>query len=420
MIYRISLVLEAILFIKCIHDLYGEKFKVTLEFILFLASDLILMESIYQKYIPNWCNVLVYILIIVYCIKVFGMDIKPVLVNFALTLIVLCILQILCAGMIFFFMGKYLIEQAITLLTYLAMWCVYMLLSKVIKLNSISRYFQRPYILMRICLMVGCITIIVCILATKVYLEVYGTVYIIIAIPVIVICIVAVSWLKYREKAVAAEAQLNAYKLYESSYENLILEIRMRQHEFDNHINAIYGQHLLYKDYDSLVKHQQEYCKGLKFDGRYSKLLKVGDTTLAGFLYGKFIEAERNDIMVSYDIKTTSIMETIPEYKVIEIVGNLINNAMDALKMVENKLMNVQMYKNESYCFITVENVGDVLQPNEISGFFEKGYSSKGRNRGLGLYNIKKMSQEYEYDILYGNELRDGVNWIYFTVKKSI
>ena len=46
------------------------------------------------------------------------------------------------------------------------------------------------------------------------------------------------------------------HKLYEQSFQNLIDDIRARQHEFDNHINTIYSQHYLYDTYDELVEAQ--------------------------------------------------------------------------------------------------------------------------------------------------------------------
>ena len=42
-----------------------------------------------------------------------------------------------------------------------------------------------------------------------------------------------------------------------------------------------------------------------------------------------------------------------------------------------------------------------------ISKFFERGYSSKGSNRGLGLAKIKRLVQKYKGDIWIAEECID-------------
>ncbi len=419
MIYRVSLVLEALLIIKCIHDLYGEKLRIRTGLIVFMACDLVLMECVYQGYVPNLCSSLVYVMLVVYCIKEFKAGVKQMLVNLALTIVILGVLQIGCVTLSNIMFGACLEEVQVLLLSYIFMIIVYVPIARVVDMERVSRYFQRSYVIIWTCLIVGAVTIIGCIIATKVSSVIYWVIYIVVAIPVVLICVMAVSWLKNKEKAIEAEAQLKAFTLYEKSYENLILEIRTRQHEFDNHINAIYNQHLLYKDYDSLVKHQKEYCEALTEDQKFARLLKVGNTALAGFLYGKFAEAQRAGINVSYEIMTSKVMRGVPEYKVIEIIGNLINNAMEALKSTQDKRMNVKIYADGNRDVIVVENKGAFIQPIEINKLFQKGYSSKGENRGLGLYNLKKMSVEYDYRILCSNNEREGVNWVSFMIEKE-
>lgn len=418
--YKISLIIEAILLIICIHDLYGISLKIDIAFIIFLLCDLVLMESIKEGYLPSWGNSVIYPMILIYCIKKFGVNIKKLFINIVLGLFILSILQIICVNIVYVCIGELFKEEIITLCTYLIMILIYSFTRKKLNIYRFSDYFQQPYVLIRTCLIVGGVIVVACIILTKVYERFYCIEFMIIAISIIVITAMATSWVKYKEKSIEAEARLDAYMLYEKSYENLILEIRMRQHEFDNHLSAIYNQHILYKDYDSLVRHQQDYCKSLKQDNRYSKLLKVNKTVLIGFLYGKFIEAEKKGITVLYDIRTPNVLEGVPEYKVVEIIGNLINNAIDTLQFMERKMLSLEAYRNDIYSVLTIKNISPVIQPYEIVKYFEKGYSSKGRDRGLGLYNIKKMSLEYSFEILYGNNLEDESNWLYITIRKKL
>lgn len=55
----------------------------------------------------------------------------------------------------------------------------------------------------------------------------------------------------------------------------------------------------------------------------------------------------------------------------------------------------------------------------EISKKFEylRGYSRKGIGRGLGLYNVKKISEQYGAVIECRNMTIDHRNWISFKIK---
>ena len=100
------------------------------------------------------------------------------------------------------------------------------------------------------------------------------------------------------------ESELKLYQHYIRPLEELVKEIRAKQHEFDNHINAILNMHLTVEDYEELVARQSEYItEVIKDDGsrRYLPLLRISDKVLAGFLYSKIVRAPsyiRTDVEV--------------------------------------------------------------------------------------------------------------------------
>ena len=97
-------------------------------------------------------------------------------------------------------------------------------------------------------------------------------------------------------------------------------------------------------------------------------------------------------------------------------MGNLLDNAMDALECREDKRLYVSIIENTEGITIEVRNIHEAVSPKQIIEIFQKGYSSKGENRGLGLYGLKKMSREYHFKIGCSNVLLDGSNWISFWV----
>ena len=81
------------------------------------------------------------------------------------------------------------------------------------------------------------------------------------------------------------EKELKLYQLYIQPMEELVKEIRARQHEFDNHINAILNMHLTVDNYEELVEKQSDYIHEIRRDSasRYLSLLRISDKVLAGF-----------------------------------------------------------------------------------------------------------------------------------------
>lgn len=59
------------------------------------------------------------------------------------------------------------------------------------------------------------------------------------------------------------EQGLKIYKLYIKPMEELTKDIRARQYEFDNHMNAILNMHVTIDNYDELVKSQSVYGRGI-------------------------------------------------------------------------------------------------------------------------------------------------------------
>lgn len=417
MIYRINLIIEMILLIACIHELYGKKFTLNIYFIFLVVIDLILMQSVYDEYLPETCAFIIYPVIIGYCYLFFGNDLKKIVVNVILGFIIICIIQVLCVFIIDFIFGKSYPERVVILFSYILMAIVCAVIYRNIKLTKLSLYFQKPYVMVSALLGSGSLIVIIGLFLTKKLQGMYDVEYIIIAIAVLVILIISVGWIKYKEKSDETEYKLRIYEMYQASYESLILEIRMRQHEFQNHLNAIYNQHFLYKDYKSLVEHQRSYCETLMTENKFSKLLKIEESAVVGFLYGKIMEAEKHGIEVEFEIFSDKILEGIPEYKVVEIIGNLFGNAIDAVMELEDKRIYFKIYKDEGYNVFAIENTSSNIQQREIIKFFNKGYSKKGNNRGIGLYSIKKMSKQFNFLIEFGTKNRINLNWLYFKIK---
>lgn len=223
---------------------------------------------------------------------------------------------------------------------------------------------------------------------------------------------------KYKIKTKEIETELKMHKLYASSFEGLIEHIRLRQHEFDNHINTIYSQHYIYNTYEELINAQKSYCQLVTKENQFNNLLINQNPIIVGFLYGKFVEIDKMGIEITYRVNVKEMDIGVPIYKIVEILGDLINNAVEALLAIDNNKLYVSIEQKEELS-IEIRNESPYVEYNEINAFFTKGYSRKGENRGLGLYNVRQICSEYQMEVSCLNKEIDNCNWLVFQVTKK-
>lgn len=199
------------------------------------------------------------------------------------------------------------------------------------------------------------------------------------------------------------ESELKLYQHYIRPLEELVKEIRARQHEFDNHINAILNMHLTIGNYDELVARQSEYITEVMKDDEtrgYLPLLRISDKVLAGFLYSKIVRAP-SFVKTEIEVKSLAIISGISEHHLIEIVGTLVDNAYEACTSKLNRVF-MELDSEEDKMVFVIRNQTEDVKIGELHQFFSKGYSTKENSgeRGFGLYNAKLLVGRYRGEIV--------------------
>lgn len=419
MVTNICLLLEALSIVICLHHLYGEKFKLDIETISFLSIDMILMTSIDYYGIPKMCSLIIYPIIVLYCGREFGFRLKSLVVNLVLCIVLVGGIQMLVALPFHYIMNIGLFSNVKLLLVNCIASLIIIFVLPLGGIRKLSKFLQRQERILMVTLGVCILIIVYWLISYKEFKWLELNQAILLFVSIVFIFCLATELTKYKVKAKEIETELKMQKLYSSSFQGLIDHIRMRQHEFNNHINTIYSQHYTHKNYEDLVNAQKHYCELVLKENRFSKLLSGGNPIIVGFLYGKFVEIEKLGIDVSYKVADIKDELEVPEYKVVEILGDLINNAVEALSADEerNKLY-VSVIGGDSLT-IEVRNESPHISYAEFDAFFTKGYSKKGENRGLGLYNVKQICEEYHMEISCDNMEIDGSNWLCFGISKE-
>lgn len=406
-------VFEAIAVLLLLHTLYGKKICWNIYSIAFVVIDYILMLATKLFGVSQNLSVMIYPLLAIYCFVQFKSKIQEIIVNIVLAVIMQLGIQLIPL-LVFGILGELLIgyENVAIVISNLIILIIAIVLYKKVDLHTISLTFQRNSKLIGLILLLESTLVFLLIFQYK---NAYGKVpikYTVISGIMVLIIILCIHGLLYRIKYQEKQAELEAYKTYSAAFSDLITQIRARQHEFDNHISALCNLHYICKDYDELVQEQSKYAKDVISNNRFHKLLVSGNPVIAGFLYGKLSSIQEQGIEVTYTFHISEFTSKIPVYLVVELVGNLLKNAVEAVKTQQvEKQIHLSCTENENEFCLGVRNRSEKIPLDEIGRFFEKGYSSKGSGRGLGLYNVKEICEKYGVDIVCDNTEIDDKNW---------
>ena len=149
---------------------------------------------------------------------------------------------------------------------------------------------------------------------------------------------------------------------------------------------AAFKSHLM-----KTLTYAEETLKNL--DTSMAKLKFIHIPEICGLLSAKLSYAIAQDIDVKIDIAEP--VEDIPVNKLnlCRMLGIVLDNAIEELLSgdYETKLLKFGVILNPDDIMIICSNTCKV--PPDVAKIFSKGHSSKGIGRGLGLYNLKKISE---------------------------
>lgn len=413
MFERVSWLAEIVNVVLCLHFLYGQKIKSRAATGILLVADWFVMEVISQYSLSQVNVVIVYILIWVYTIIEFGNRIRDSVAAVMLTVLIMSFSQML-AGVPWVLAGRNELGDMAVLVLQAEVCIIVLLLRKKIK--------QLFYVLIK-----GKrrTVIFICSFAAYVIFEIgyyhvlngiHTESFMALAVFGTGISVLAYYWQREREKREEKELELKISQLCEASFRELIETIRMKQHDFYNHIHTLQSLHYTVGDYEELVKEQECYCADIKYDNRYYNLLNTRSPVISGFLYGKFMEADRQGIRIEYDVKPERLVAAVPEYVIIEMTGILWDNAVQCVSGQKDRRIKIILreYQEESKekMSIAVENPVPGLSANDIPVMFRERYSTKSGHTGIGLWKIRQYTEKYPICLKAEREVYDEKEWL--------
>ena len=180
-------------------------------------------------------------------------------------------------------------------------------------------------------------------------------------------------------------------------YGIILDKTRENRHEMINNLLVLKGEKnknsRRYNDIlDELIK-QYDTNKMSSYSGLYK--LPNG---LKGLVYYKIARIKNNDVNFRTIISDKMYdefnnLDTKIYYKVCKIMGILIDNAVEASINSKEKTLLIYIYEQcNGNIVISIENSYNALL--DIHDINKKGYSTKGKNRGLGLFIANRTIEE--------------------------
>lgn len=230
------------------------------------------------------------------------------------------------------------------------------------------------------------------------------------------LCVISYFWQKEKMETDTIKKDWDLHQIYDDSYKELLDTVRKTQHDFNNHMQAIIGMCYTTKDYDELVKQQIEYIGQMSDRNADYKLLNSKWPLVAGFLHSKINEAWERGIKAKYEIDITQKVGRIPEYVIIEMIGILLDNAIEAVEGTKQPFFIIKIFERKGRFHIVVANPVEQLLLDDIHHFFEKGYSSKEGHRGYGLNKIKEYSIQYQMELVVKKNTSNETDYFFVMI----
>jgi two-component system, CitB family, sensor histidine kinase CitS len=195
-------------------------------------------------------------------------------------------------------------------------------------------------------------------------------------------------------------------------------DLRAQTHEYTNKLYVLSGLLQLghYTDAVELIQLESNLHK------HQTRVLleHINDRTVQAILLGKMGKASEKKVTLQVD--PVSSIKSIPKHidmtKLITILGNLLDNAIEAISESEKKKVTFFATDEGHDIIFEVADSGIGIDESTLHEIFQRGFSTKGdKDRGYGLAIVQEVVEELEGTIEVHNEKNGGAVFTVFIPK---
>lgn len=185
--------------------------------------------------------------------------------------------------------------------------------------------------------------------------------------------------------------------------EDLNITLRAQRHDFLNHLQVVYSL-IEMKEYKEANDYIERVYGSIASVGR---VLRTANPAINALLQVKLGVCEKAGIQVKLDIRSPWKDLSIPGWEMCKILGNLLDNAIDALQEVSDRHLTLTLTEDLKAFRFCVRNSGPMIPLKLQGSIFQPGITTKAAGHGMGLYIVRRTLQEWGGDIRLVSDARE-------------
>lgn len=233
--------------------------------------------------------------------------------------------------------------------------------------------------------------------------------WIIIGLLGFVLLIVWLDRIRIRKRLEESNRQITNYEEQLNQMNETFRVVRSERHDFLKHISAMHF----------MLEHNQtneakNYLNQLVDSYEETNLSIKGESgVVAGILHQSYVRGKKNGIDVIYDLDLPLSSLPLTHQKIVELVGNLLSNSLDACEEWQKRRekassVTLEFYKRSGLFILLCKNNSlPIPAPILDELFHTEGHTTKdSSHQGLGTKIIKDIVDDYHgfLDFVHKNE----------------
>lgn len=175
--------------------------------------------------------------------------------------------------------------------------------------------------------------------------------------------------------------------------EELNLTLRRQRHDFKNHLQVVYTltEMQAYPDVQEYIEKIYEDVQSI------GKLIRTAVPAVNALLSAKSADCEERSICFEVDIQASWDEIPMAGWELCRIIGNLVDNAMDALEESSPEDAHICVHLGETIpaWTLAIENNGPMIPSEHKKKIFLPGFTTKSAGHGNGLNIVKELVEKY-------------------------
>lgn len=204
--------------------------------------------------------------------------------------------------------------------------------------------------------------------------------------------------------------EIETYYEYTLKIESINNEMRKFRHDYVNILSTM-SEFIREDDMPGLRQYFNEQIVPMK-DNLQTRSLKLNGIEklkvreIKGLITTKILQAQEKEIAISIEVPDNIERIDMNTIELSRIIGITLDNAIEASEPLDDSLIRIAFFKEEESVTLIIMNKCDDDIPR-VHDLFEEGFSTKGKNRGLGLSTLKEITDNNE-NVLLDTVIENG------------